>query len=396
MANPDPCDICGGALDNGRCQACERTKESTFVHREIVVLVVLSALVVAGVLLTRAAAAAHRRLRLADAVAWYDAGERQLARGQTETAIQSLRRAAMINRDNQSYRLALAAALATDHQDDPARQVLLGVRDSTPEDPDVNLQLARLEARRDDVTAAVRYYQNALLGSWRFDRSDARRQVRVELIRYLLGHERRGRALSELLVLEGSLPDDARLQTEVGQLFLEAGEPRRGLERFRQALRSDPTNEAALTGAGEAAFDAGDYASARRFWRAVTSPSSRVSELRAIADLVLTRDPLRPGLSERERLERAKSGLTRALEALDDCIVEQPAGASTFESLRAEASSLEPEFESGRLRRKPESIDLALNLIYRIEQQALDDCGQGQPCDRALLLIARRHELDQR
>jgi hypothetical protein len=121
-----------------------------------------------------------------------------------------------------------------------------------------------------------------------------------------------------------------------------------------------------------------------------------VSELRAIADLVLTRDPLRPGLSERERLERAKSGLTRALEALDDCIVEQPAGASTFESLRAEASSLEPEFESGRLRRKPESIDLALNLIYRIEQQALDDCGQGQPCDRALLLIARRHELDQR
>ena len=267
-------------------------------------LVVLSALVMAGFLLTRAAAGANRRLRLADAVAWYDAGERQLARGQTETAIQSLRRAAVINRDNQSYRLALAAALATDHQDDPARQVLLGVRDSTPEDPDVNLQLARLEARRDDVTAAVQYYQNALHGSWGFDRSDARRQVRVELICYLLGHEQRGRALSELLVLEGNLPDDARLQTEVGQLFLEAGEPRRGLERFRQALRSDPKNEAALTGAGEAAFDAGDYPSAQRFLRAVTSPSGRVSELRAIADLVLTRDPLRPGLSERERQER--------------------------------------------------------------------------------------------
>jgi predicted Zn-dependent protease len=143
----------------------------------------------------------------------------------------------------------------------------------------VNVQLARLEARRDDVTGTVRYYQNALYGSWRIDQGDARRQVRVELIRYLLAHDQRGRALSELLVLEGNLPDDARLQTEAGRLFLEAGEPHRGLERFRQVLRSDPKNKSALTGAGEAAFEVGDYTSAQRFFRAVTSPSNRVSDL---------------------------------------------------------------------------------------------------------------------
>jgi tetratricopeptide (TPR) repeat protein len=394
MSDPISCDVCGGSLVDGRCEACERTKESTFVHREIVVLVVLSAMVVAGFLLTRAAAGANRRLRLRDAVAWYDDGQHHLVNGQTESAIRSLRRATAIDRDNRSYRLALAAALAADRQDDSARQVLLGVRESTPEDPVVNVQLARLEARRDDVTGTVRYYQNALYGSWRIDEGDARRQVRVELIRYLLAHDQRGRALSELVVLEGNLPDDARLQTEAGRLFLDAGEPHRGLERFQQVLRSDPKNESALTAAGEAAFEIGDYTSAQRFFRAVTSPSGRVSELLAITDLVLTRDPLRPGLSLRQRQQRLMLGFRRASEALDECIDKQPSD-SALRRLRAEATALQPELEPEKLRRQPETIDSALNLINRIEQQTVAACGQGSAFDRALLLIARRHEADQ-
>ena len=92
-------------------------------------------------------------------------------------------------------------------------------------------------------------------------------------------------------MLSGNLPDDVKSQTEAGQLFLDAGEPRRALDRFRQALRIDPENAAALAGAGEAAFEPGDYASAQRYLRAVDSPSARVSELRSVTDLVLTRDP---------------------------------------------------------------------------------------------------------
>ena len=280
MENTSSCARCGGPLVDGHCQACDRSTESTFVHREIVVLVVLCVLVVVGFVLTRAAARANRALRLRDAVAWYDAGEHHLAGGQTESAISALRRATAINRDNPTYRLALAGALAAGRQDDAARQVLLGVRESTPEDPEVNVQLARLEARHDDLTGTVRYYQNAVYGSWSADQGDARRRVRIELIRYLLAHEQRGRALSELLVLSGNLPDDVKSQTEAGQLFLDAGEPRRGLDRFRQALRIDPKNAAALAGAGEAAFEAGDYTSAQRYLRAVDSPSARVSEFR--------------------------------------------------------------------------------------------------------------------
>ena len=104
-------------------------------------LVILCALVVVGFVLTRAAAGANRAHRLRDAAAWYDAGEHHLVGGQTESAIKALRRATAINRDNRTYRLALAGALAAGGQDDAARQVLLGVRESTPEDPEVNVQL---------------------------------------------------------------------------------------------------------------------------------------------------------------------------------------------------------------------------------------------------------------
>jgi tetratricopeptide (TPR) repeat protein len=177
-------------------------------------------------------------------------------------------------------------------------------------------------------------------------------------------------------------------------LFLDAGEPRRGLDRFRQALRIDPKNAMALAGAGEAAFDTGDYTSAQRYLGAVDSPSARVLELRSVTDLVLTRDPLRRGLSLRQRQDRVMAGFRRALAALDDCVARHPSASSSFAALRAEAGALEPELALERLRRTPESTDSALTLIYRIEQQTAETCGQGSPFDRALLLIGRRHEAD--
>jgi hypothetical protein len=88
------------------------------------------------------------------------------------------------------------------------------------------------------------------------------------------------------------------------------------------------------------------------------------------------------------------TGFRRAEEALDACVTKRPAAHNVFESLRAEAGALEPALVLGRLRRTPETIDAALNLIYRMEQQTLDTCGQGSAFDRALLLIGQRHDAD--
>ena len=76
------------------------------------------------------------------------------------------------------------------------------LRESEPEDREINLQLARLAATQQDVTEALRFYHNALYAPWPLEQADGRRDVRLELIRLLLDHNQAGRAISELLALE--------------------------------------------------------------------------------------------------------------------------------------------------------------------------------------------------
>ncbi len=229
----------------------------------------------------------------------YDLGHQQLQAGNASEAITALRQALALDNGNRSLRFALAGALGEAGDHESARQILLGIRETSPEDPVVNLELARLNAREDNASPeAARYYQSALYGTWTGSDADARRRaVRMELIQFLLSHQQRERALSELLALSTTVPDDPASHNEVGRLFLIAGEPRRGLDQFQRSLQLDAANEAARSGAGEAAFDAGDYAAAIRYLNDAAS-GSKSHDLRTVAELVIGRDPLRSGLSE--------------------------------------------------------------------------------------------------
>ena len=398
MEKSTSCVRCGSLLVDRTCPSCDREGLFTFVHREIVALIVLGVVAIVGFMFTRAAAEGNRALRLRDAAVWYGAGEDHLAAGRTDLAIRALRRATAINRDDRRYRLALAGALAEDRQDAVAMQVLMGIRESTPEDPDVNVQLARLEARNNDLMGALRHYDDAVYGRWSADDGDARRALRIELIRYLLQHHQRGRALSELFVLSDNLPDDVRSQAEAGRLFLDAHEPRRALEHYQRSLRIDSGNQIVLAGAGEAAFEAGNYRLAQRYLRRVTPASDQVSEIRTITDLVLTRDPLQPGLSFGERRALTRLDFNQATAVLNECITAQQKTNQTnnldLQSLRDEAVALEPALSASGLRRSPDAIETVVNLVYRIEQQTGKTCGLGSAFDRALLLIGQRHEAD--
>jgi tetratricopeptide (TPR) repeat protein len=394
------CERCGSAIVGGRCPACEFRAESRFVRREFVVLIVLGAVTVSGFLLTRAAARANHDLRLRDGSALYAAGERDLGAGHPASAIDALRRAVAIERDNQRYRLALSSALEAAGQDDAARQVLVGIRQLSPENPEANLRLARIEGRQGDAAAAIRYYQSALYGTWGAEQQDRRREVRVEFVHYLLTHDDRALALSELLILSGNLPDQAALHVEAGSLFNDAGDPGRALDQFRRALRLDPGSRPALAGAGESAFELGDYVVAQRFLRAATQEPSdpqfdRLSERLQVADLVLARDPLLPRLSPRDRRDRLMSSVAYTRTRLTDCLASgslDQAQHDALDSLRAEIDTWQ---EHGRNLRdgSVESIETGLNLVYRIERQTAG-CGPLSPVDRALQLIAHRHEID--
>lgn len=394
---------CGIALVDGRCPACSADLEARVVRREFFVLLVLSAVVVAGFFATRAAAEANERLRLKDASVWFALGDRDLAEGRTDSAIRALRRAVALDRNTRTYRLALASALAAGGQDDLARQVLLASRALTPEDPDINLELARLEARHGERPDAVRYYQSAMYGSWRADQQTLRRQVRVELIRYLLEHGDAATALSELLVLSGNLPADVPAHVEAAQLFLEAGDPRRALEHFQRALQVDAQEPAALAGAGESAFRLGDYTAAQRYLRAAARRDPQppqVAELTELTTLILTRDPLAPRLSLRERADRLALARARARDRVGECLADGAAISETtrdtLEALRTELQAWETAARQPGRGRSLESIEDGMTLVYRIEQQTADICGAGQPVDRALLLVGERHDLGRR
>lgn len=362
-------------------------------------LIALSAVAAAAFLGTRAVAQANRELQLRDAAAWYETGRHAMEGGRTREAVRAFRKAGALNRDSRGYRLALADALAAANQLEAARQVLLGIRELAPEDADANLRLARLEAGRGDVTAAVRYYQNALYGAWPDARADALRTVRSELIAFLLKHGQQGRALSELLVLSANVPGDPASQSGVARLFLAAGDPSRALAHFRRTLQVDPRNQEALTGAGEAAFALGDYPVARRYLDTAAPKDERLRELQDVVDLVLAADPLRPRLPFAERRRRLDAAYRHAVRRLEACIGQSQdsagSGAASLASLRDQARAFEAALAPRRLRDSPESADAIVELVFRILSATTEACGSPSTFDRALMLIGRRHGLDQ-
>jgi tetratricopeptide (TPR) repeat protein len=362
-----------------------------------VLLMVLAGGTVAAFVGTRAIADGNDTLRRRQAAAWYDAAQRASLSGDGESAVSALRRAVVKDRESRLYRLALADALAARRVDDEARRVLLALRDTQPEDPETNLRLARLEARGGDAEAARRYYENALSSLWRPEQAEERRRVRVELIEFLLAHEERARALSELLLLAANLPEDAAVQAHVGRMFLAADNARLALDHFVRAVRLDSTNAEALAGAGEATFELGDYGRALRYLKGVPRGHARATELREVTELVLTTDPLGPRLRTTERRRRLVLAFHQALRRLDSCLSAPLVDTKeSLDPLRKEIRDFEAALEDRRRQETGDLVEDGFDLVYRAERAAEQKCtSTPAPFDRALLLIGRRHGLEE-
>lgn len=400
MDSAGTCDSCGGPLTAGRCLTCETRSRYHFIHREIVILSVLAGVTVAAFFVTRSFASANEAQRLQDARAWYTQGQRALHNGDAEAALAALRRAAAKDPNDSTYRLALADALMAAHEDGAARQVLLELREQQADGPETNLQLARLEARGTDLTAASRYYTNALAALWKPDQNTAQREARTEFVRFLLSHGERDRALSELLVLDATLPDDVASQLAAGSMLLAARDAGRAAEHFGRALRRDPKNRLALAGGGESAFEMRDYTLAQRYFHALDGDTDRTRELRILTDLVLGHDPLTPRLQMTERRNRLGVGLAQAIRRLEAC-QSRPAGERLdvdprvdLEALLASARGLEAGLGGRHAPNSSDQIEAGFDIVYRGVRAADRACGSPEPLDRALLLIGQRHGLE--
>jgi tetratricopeptide (TPR) repeat protein len=389
------CPNCGGVHASGICPSDPDAFDVRVVRREVVGVIVLCVVVVAGFFLTRAAAAANRTLRADDAAAWHAIARVERTRGNPAAAVRALRRAVALNRERADYRLDLADALAARGEDEASRQVLLELRESAIDIPAVDIRLARLASRAGQIDDAVRAYQRALLGGWREEDEPARRRLRIEFIQYLLSHDRRGRALSELITASANVPDDSAAQSKVAGLLREAGDPVRALAMYRRALARDPGNATAAEGAGIASFESGDYAAARRYLRGLNRLSERGQTASRISELVLSRDPLRRGLDGDERRRRVITDLAAVLDRIGVCLARSTDSANRrdLETVRASARDLGAALATATRRTSRDDIERAFALVVSVERQTAT-CASSSPLDEALVIIARLHETD--
>jgi tetratricopeptide (TPR) repeat protein len=364
------------------------------VRREIALLIFLSFLAVVVYIGTRSLEASNRRVRENVAARWFKEGQRDLQSGRASEAVVAFRKSAVNDRTSRVYLLSLAKALEASGRDTEAQELLLQVRESIPENPGINVELARIAAREKNVSEALRYYHNALYGVWTGDDVDTERQaVRRELIEFLIAQNAKEQALAETVALAAHVPDTAAARLELGDLFLRENDARNALQNYREALHHDPHNQMALRGAGGAAFHLGDYGLARRMLAALSQPDTKANDMLETSRLVLESDPLEPHLTEAQRLERARKDMESVSSRVDQCLA-QPANAAALQPVRDLQSKLAAQVQALQAAQKhpaPNVVFSSLELIYNAENVVSTACGPLSAQDTALLLVAQKN-----
>jgi tetratricopeptide (TPR) repeat protein len=378
--------------NNTRPTSDDPPDRDALIHREIAQIGVLIVVAVVAFFATRAVAANNRQMTFRDAESWYERGQRLMTAGRVDEAIASLRRASVRNRYERKYAMALAKALERKGETEAARAALLTLREASPEDADVNLALARLAVQRQDVTEALRFFHNTLYAPWPAESAGDRRDVRFELIDFLLQHKQLGRAQSELLAMAADLPDDVAAHVRVGERFVRAGDARQALNQFQRALRLAPGDRTALVGAGTSAFTLGDYVQARNYLRRAPAEADNVGRTREIVELVLSGDPLASRIGSAERRRRLFAALDYVEQRVQDCRQTRAAESDTNPT-----HTLDQEVVRVRDQLKPsalldqDAIEGGVDLVGRIEQQLANACPPLTARDQALALIAQSH-----
>jgi tetratricopeptide (TPR) repeat protein len=336
-------------------------------------------------------------------------GQLALAAGQPALAINFFRSALSFNRDFPAALLNLAESLIADNRLDEAQTYLGTLWEHQPQDGTVNLELARLSERRNQLTEALRYYHNAIYGIWINDPVQNRIAARFELINYLLQQNADTQAESELIAMEAGLPPDSKLHTRVAQLFLRIGDNRSAESEFLQALKLDRNDEAAAAGAGRASFNLGHYRTAILYLDAALANSSHDQQTRDMLDIarmVLENDPFLRNLSALERQERVAKGYRAATNRLDSCLKAQSGNAiaagtevrntqpsvPALQNLVTRERQLRSQMQPAMLMKNPELPSAAMSFVFDVEEQTGQVCGEPSGLDQALLLIGRNRE----
>ena len=371
-------------------------------------MIVLSLLTVVSFLAVGGLAKVYNRQQQFLGDRWFNRGVADLQAGRSEQAVNALRSALLYSRDNYQYQLKLAQALAALHRTDEAYAYLQNLWEREPDNGTTNLELGRIEAGKGQMDQALRYYHNAIYAAWPDNPDQHRRSARLELIQFLLRQNALTQAQSELIALAANLTSDSALHLQVGDLFMQVQDYEHALAQYRETVRADRRNSAALAGAGRAAFELTRYEQARRYLEAAVAADAQdtqSAELLHTATLVMQMDPYRRPISVSKRNRLVINAFKSAGQRIKACAPPlkpgapaQPASSSAAgsngndeKSLASTWNNLKPKITERGLRRDPDLVDTAMDLVFAIERQTSTGCGTLADTDTALLLISKLH-----
>jgi Tfp pilus assembly protein PilF len=332
---------------------------------------------------------------------WAARGQAAIASGHPDQAIVALRTALSYAPGERSYELLLAQALGDAGHTDESYNYFLGLWETQPGNGFINLRLARLAAKKNDMQAAINYYRAAIYGTWEGDGVVRRRETRLELARYLIAHHDLSSARTELLVAGGNAPDDVGLALTIAQLLEQASAPYDALNYYQKVLAREPSNPQALEAAGRLEYGFSNFEEAHHLLErakhehdASGSNQALSPDLQAMLDTsekILSLAPSKK-LPVAERVARILRARDLAKKRFDSCNAEAPAASglpSALQTLAARWKNKEATLNRAALFNDPAEQDTVMRLVYDTEEQTSKICGAPTGDDALLLMLAK-------
>jgi Flp pilus assembly protein TadD len=336
--------------------ATDRIERRRLIFADTLSLVTLFAITALLAVLTNYLYQSYASHQVSLAARWLQRGDQALRDNKPQAAIDALSSALAYAPNDRGTAIKLAEALASAGRVQEATVYFNALLESQQGNGLINLQLARLAARQGNESQAIDDFQKAIYGNWQGDGYVRRREVRFELINYLIAHHLIDQARSELLVASGNAPaDDISVQLEIARRMEQAQDPGDAFHLYRTILHHHPSLREALDGAGRTAFQLGRYLEAKHYLaRALELPATEAdSEKGASLALQQSRDQLNEAsrilalypssrLNPKERDARILTARKLAMARLTTCVNEKAAAPATPSAAPAPAPSSNP------------------------------------------------------
>lgn len=246
-------------------------------------------------------------------------GANALAAGHAAEAVDLLRKAHAIERDDSGYSLQLAQALIAAGKLDEAATLLSDSLEEAPNNGQANLLEARLMVRRGKLEEARSYYHRAIYGIWAENPEMHRIRVRLELAHLLASIRSTQELLAELIPLDAEAQHDLAVRREVAHLYIAAGSPIRAVAAYHSLIRDDPDDGENYAGLGEAELALGNYRASQTAFENAIRQGTDVQARLDLATRVADFDPTPRNLSASEKFTRSNQILALARDTLAHC-----------------------------------------------------------------------------